>query len=172
MKSVQSRRMISPLMDKSEWVNGARRSIAIRHGGVISLPLWQWCIIPLVERGAERGFERAEPGFEPPPLIEAFAADRAPHLLRTGGANGALILVEAEAGFFKFETEMVEQRADFGLGIVDQPFVDDAVDSARLDLIEVRRPIGSMSRGSHSAGSRIANSSPPRRASVSPSRRH
>ena len=57
---------------------------------------------------------------EAPVLVEAFAADRAAHLLRAGGAHRALVLVEAQAGGVEVEAERGEQGADFGFGIVDQ----------------------------------------------------
>src|SRR5262249_25812042 len=54
------------------------------------------------QRVAQAGFERAEPGLVVAPLRESLAEDRLAYLLRAGGGDTPLRLVELDAGRFKF----------------------------------------------------------------------
>jgi hypothetical protein len=83
--------------------------------------------------------ERIEPWLVGAPLVESGPVDRAADLLGAGGAHGARIFVEAQAGRIEGEAQMVEQPPDLSLRIVDQPFVDDQMGWIGQDAAEMRR---------------------------------
>src|SRR5689334_4286401 len=72
------------------------------------------------------------------PLLGRFAVDWTPHLLRAGGANGALSLVEFEYLGLEVQTAMVEQASDLGFGVVHHTLVEDAVDAPRQHGVDMR----------------------------------
>src|SRR5690348_7041609 len=91
----------------------------------------------MIERRAERRLERAEPRFIILPYIDAVAVDRAPHLFGARRADRALVGVELEAGPIERHADEIEQPPDFAFGIVDQALVEDAVNGAWLDVVEM-----------------------------------
>ena len=85
----------------------------------------------MLERGAQSRLHRAELCLERAPVIYRVLANGLPHLLRARGAHRPLRLVEAEAGLVERHSEVMQETTDFGLGVLDQPLVDQAVDATR-----------------------------------------
>src|SRR6476469_2770150 len=71
------------------------------------------------------------------PLINAIPVDGTANLLRAGSPHSTLVLVEFEACRIEGNADEIEHAPDLALRILDQPFVDDAVDCAGLDLVEM-----------------------------------
>src|SRR5687767_6332978 len=71
------------------------------------------------------------------PLLHRVLVDRTADLFGAGGANRTLRLMELEAGRFELQSAIFKQRADLGFRVLDHPLVDDAVDPARKDGIDV-----------------------------------
>src|SRR3546814_18053791 len=78
--------------------------------------------------------QRAKPLIIGLPLPYAVAIDRTADLLGRGGAHRPRIGMEIHAGFFELKAEISEQRAPFGFGIVEQAFVDHAVQAPRQQI--------------------------------------
>src|SRR5262245_36219494 len=84
----------------------------------------------VLEHGAERAFQRVQPGLVIPPVIDSLAIDRLAHLLRAGGAHGALVLVEPQTALVERQAAIVEQAPDFALGVRDHALIDHAMHAA------------------------------------------
>ena len=70
-------------------------------------------------------------------MVHTCRVERLADLFGTGGAHGAVGFVEGEAGLLERQPAIVEQRADFRLGIVDHPLVDHAVHAAGQHGVEM-----------------------------------
>ena len=92
---------------------------------------------PIGNNRPERLLQRIEPRLERFPLLEARAADRPPHLFGAGGADGAGVFVEGEAGRIKRQVEKLEQSPDLGFGVINQILVDHPVDMAGEHGVEM-----------------------------------
>src|SRR3569833_3084496 len=75
------------------------------------------------------------------PLIQSFAEDRLTHLFRARGAHCSFVLVEAQAPRLEGQAAILEQPPHFGLGVLDQRLVMDAMHSAGQYGIEVRHEL-------------------------------
>src|SRR3569833_1114616 len=75
------------------------------------------------------------------PLIQSFAEDRLTHLFRARGAHSAFVLVDAQAPRLEGQAAILEQPPHFGLGVLDQRLVMDAMHSAGQYGIEVRHEL-------------------------------
>ncbi len=71
-------------------------------------------------------------------MLLGLGVDRAAHLLRARGANGAPVLVEAQAAFVERQAAVREQASHLGLEIVDGALVDHPVHAPRQHAAEVR----------------------------------
>src|SRR6188508_318156 len=85
----------------------------------------------------QRLLEGFQPGLEVPPLVHALAENRPPHLLRAGGAHGARILMKLKHSLLERQPAVVEQPANFTLGVLDHVLVEHAVHPSGQDLVEV-----------------------------------
>ena len=72
------------------------------------------------------------------PVVHAGAIDRLAYLLGTRRAHRPIVLEEAQAPRLERQAAVVQQPPHFGLGIVDQGFVGDAVDAPGQCPVEVR----------------------------------
>src|SRR5438094_4527737 len=68
---------------------------------------------------SQRAFERAEPGLEVPPLVDALFIYRLANLLGARGADAPLGAVELYAGGLERQSEEVQQAADVAFEILD-----------------------------------------------------
>ena len=85
-----------------------------------------------IEHGSERGLERSQPGLERHVRFGPLAEDRTADLFGAGGAHSTLGAVEFQAGLLERQPAIVQQRANFALGIANHVLIDHAVDPARL----------------------------------------
>ena len=85
----------------------------------------------LRENDAEGIFQRLKVRLHRAPLPDSITVDRPPNLFLARGPNRAIIGVKMQARLFERQPQIVEQRPHFTFKIVDQPFVDHAVDSPR-----------------------------------------
>src|SRR5271167_4503105 len=72
---------------------------------------------------AEAIFERTQPYFVIPPLVDAFAADGLSHLLGTGRAHVTLGLVELQAGRLEAQATEIQDAAHIALQVLHHVFV-------------------------------------------------
>src|SRR5690606_17353763 len=75
------------------------------------------------------------------PLVDPVAVDRPPYLLRTRGTNRTFVGMEIEARLLERQPEPSQHRAHLGLQIGDHALVEDAMDMARQNLIEMRHQV-------------------------------
>ena len=71
-------------------------------------------------------------------MLRPFTIDRAADLFGTGGADGAVIFVEAQAGLFERQVERLKERPDFGFAVLHHAFVDHAVNAAGQHCVDMR----------------------------------
>src|SRR5207302_8778372 len=86
---------------------------------------------------SQRAFERAEPGLEVPPLVDALFIYRLANLLGARGAHAAICPVELYAGGLERQSEEVQQAADIAFEILDDALVLHAQDPPRQHRVPV-----------------------------------
>jgi hypothetical protein len=91
----------------------------------------------MVQHGTERCFQWFQPRLESLPGFGAVPVDRLTDLFRRRGADSTLGFVEAQACLFEVQPAGAEQGADLGLRVLDHMLIDDAVDAARQDVVDM-----------------------------------
>ena len=86
---------------------------------------------------AQGGLQITQPRLEMGPGVEAISENRLAHLLGTGGADAAPVLVEIEAGLFERQAAIVQNAPNLALKILDHVFMLHAQHPARQRRIPV-----------------------------------
>ena len=81
--------------------------------------------------------EFSEPRLERFPRFGSIAIDRLADLLGAGRAHRPVRKVKGKTFGLERQAAKIEQGPNFGLGVIDHPFINDAMDLARLHPIDV-----------------------------------
>src|SRR5882672_12641416 len=84
-----------------------------------------------LQHGTKCTLERTEPRLVVAPMVDRIAKNRLADLLRTRCSDSPFILVEAQAAFIERQAAVVEHPAHFSFEVINQFFVNDAMDAPR-----------------------------------------
>src|SRR5690242_6709039 len=92
----------------------------------------------ILQHRAKRGRQNSQPRLEMAPLFDPLPEDRLAHLFGACGAHGTAVAIEVQTFLLERQAAIVEQGADFALGILDHAFIEDAVHASRQYGVEMR----------------------------------
>jgi hypothetical protein len=97
-----------------------------------------WCARIIVQDRTKSGFQRTKPRLIRNPLPHAGCGERLPDLFGALRKHRSPVFVESQALFLEWQTEVLEQSAEYQFGISDQILVNDPKHSPRENAIDMR----------------------------------